>query len=110
MFRFTLFVVGRLKNKALAQLCDDFTKRLARRGSLQIVEFKDGSLRSSPTDCERRLRPSRITKFLYWQKKAALTAHMNSLKNSNYIAENHFYLLLEALTAWNQRSSKWGIT
>jgi 23S rRNA (pseudouridine1915-N3)-methyltransferase len=46
MFRFTLFVVGRLKNKALAQLCDDFTKRLARRGSLQIVEFKDGSLRS----------------------------------------------------------------
>ena len=46
MFRFTLFVVGRLKNKALGQLCDDFSKRLARQGSLQIIEFKDGSLDS----------------------------------------------------------------
>lgn len=46
MFRFTLFVVGRLKNKALGQLCDDFSKRLARQGSLQIIEFKDGRLDS----------------------------------------------------------------
>ena len=46
MFRFTLFVVGRLKNKALGQLCDDFSKRLARQGSLQTIEFKDGSLDS----------------------------------------------------------------
>ena len=46
MFRFTLFVVGRIKNKALAQLCDDFARRLARQGSLQIVEFKDGSVAS----------------------------------------------------------------
>lgn len=50
MFRFTLFVVGRLKNKALVQLCDDFSKRLARQGSLQIIEFKDGS---SATESQR---------------------------------------------------------
>lgn len=76
MFRFTLFVVGRLKNKALAQLCDDFTKRLARRGSLQIVEFKDGSL-SSESD---RLRTALAAKqdhevFVLAEEGRAYSSH-----------------------------------
>ena len=97
MFRFTLFVVGRLKNKALAQLCDDFTKRLARRGSLQIVEFKDGSLRSE----SERLRTALAAKqdhevFVLAEEGRAYSSHEFAEK-LNYIAENHFYLLLEAL-------------
>lgn len=59
MFRFTLFVVGRLKNKALVQLCDDFSQRLRRQGSLEIIEFKDGDLTSESERLRTALKAKR---------------------------------------------------
>ena len=114
MFRFTLFVVGRLKNKALVQLCDDFTKRLARRGSLQIVEFKDGSLRSESD----RLRTALAAKqdhevFVLAEEGRAYSSHEFAEKLQLHRGKPLLFIIVEifrknmipqeALTAWNQR-------
>jgi 23S rRNA (pseudouridine1915-N3)-methyltransferase len=44
MFRYTVIAVGKMKNRALARLCDDFSKRLQRSGSFEIVELKDSTV------------------------------------------------------------------
>lgn len=46
MYRYTVIAVGRLKNKALAALCEDFSKRLRRSGSFDLIELKDGDVAS----------------------------------------------------------------
>lgn len=46
MFRYTIIAVGKMKNRSLAALCDDFAKRIARQGSFEIVELKDGDVAS----------------------------------------------------------------
>lgn len=45
MFRYTIIAVGKMKNRSLAALCDDFSKRLQRSGSFEIVELKDSSVK-----------------------------------------------------------------
>lgn len=47
-----LIVVGKMKNKALAQLCADYSARLAKYDKLEIVELKDSTL---PKEAERML-------------------------------------------------------
>jgi 23S rRNA (pseudouridine1915-N3)-methyltransferase len=44
MFQFTLITIGRIKNKSLASLCEDFTKRLTRQGKFEQIELKDGTI------------------------------------------------------------------
>ena len=44
MFRYTLIVVGKMKQRALADLCADYEKRLKRQGNLEVVELKDGTV------------------------------------------------------------------
>jgi 23S rRNA (pseudouridine1915-N3)-methyltransferase len=44
MYRYTLIVVGKMKNRALAELCADYLKRLQRQGHCELVELKDGSV------------------------------------------------------------------
>ncbi|CAI8331507.1 MAG: Ribosomal RNA large subunit methyltransferase H [Opitutia bacterium UBA7350] len=44
MFRYTLIVVGKLKQRALSELCADYEKRLQRQGKLEVVELKDGTV------------------------------------------------------------------
>ena len=39
-----LIVVGKMKNKALAQLCDDYFSRIKRFDNFEIVELKDTSI------------------------------------------------------------------
>jgi 23S rRNA (pseudouridine1915-N3)-methyltransferase len=46
MFRYTVIAVGKLKNKALQNLCADFKKRIQRQGHLEIIELKDGTIES----------------------------------------------------------------
>ncbi len=46
MFRFTLIVVGKIKNRALAVLCEDFSQRLRRQGQFGCIELKDGDVDS----------------------------------------------------------------
>lgn len=46
MFRHTLIAVGKMKNRPLAALCDDFGKRLKRQGNFELVELKDGDVAS----------------------------------------------------------------
>lgn len=38
-----LITVGKMKNRALAEICADFTDRLKRFGGLEIVELKDST-------------------------------------------------------------------
>lgn len=38
-----LIVVGKMKNKALASLCEDYKKRLQFFGGVEVVEIKDSS-------------------------------------------------------------------
>ncbi|MGJ8653292.1 MAG: 23S rRNA (pseudouridine(1915)-N(3))-methyltransferase RlmH [Opitutaceae bacterium] len=46
MYRYTIIAVGKMKNRALANLCDDFSKRLKRSGNFELVELKDGDIES----------------------------------------------------------------
>jgi 23S rRNA (pseudouridine1915-N3)-methyltransferase len=46
MFRYTIIAVGKMKNRSLAALCDDFSKRLKRQGHFELVELKDGDVES----------------------------------------------------------------
>jgi len=44
MYRYTVIAVGRMKNRSLAALCDDFTKRLRRSGNFEMIELKDSDV------------------------------------------------------------------
>ena len=46
MYRYTIIAIGRTKNKPLAALCDDFSKRLKRSGNFELLELKDGDVQS----------------------------------------------------------------
>lgn len=46
MFRYTVIAIGKMKNRSLAALCDDFSKRLKRQGNFELVELKDGDVES----------------------------------------------------------------
>jgi 23S rRNA (pseudouridine1915-N3)-methyltransferase len=49
MFRYTVIAVGRMKNKALAALCDDYGKRLGRSGNFELIELKDADVEAEGT-------------------------------------------------------------
>lgn len=46
MFRYTVIAIGKMKNRSLAALCDDFCKRLKRQGNFELIELKDGDVES----------------------------------------------------------------
>lgn len=46
MYRYTVIAVGKMKNRSLAALCDDFCKRLKRQGNFELIELKDGDVES----------------------------------------------------------------
>ena len=46
MFRYTVIATGKMKNRSLAMLCDDFSKRLKRQGNFELIELKDGDVES----------------------------------------------------------------
>jgi 23S rRNA (pseudouridine1915-N3)-methyltransferase len=46
MYRYTIIAVGKMKNRALSTLCDDFSKRLKRSGNFELIELKDGDVES----------------------------------------------------------------
>jgi 23S rRNA (pseudouridine1915-N3)-methyltransferase len=46
MFAYTLITIGKMKNRQLAALCDDFAKRLQRQGSFEQIELKDSDVES----------------------------------------------------------------
>ena len=46
MYRYTILAVGKMKSRALASLCADYTKRLRRQGSCEVIELKDGTIAS----------------------------------------------------------------
>ena len=46
MFRFTVIAIGKMKNRSLAMLCDDFSQRLKRQGNFELIELKDGDVES----------------------------------------------------------------
>jgi 23S rRNA (pseudouridine1915-N3)-methyltransferase len=46
MYRYTIIAIGRMKNKPLAALSDDFSKRLKRSGNFELLELKDGDVES----------------------------------------------------------------
>lgn len=41
MFSYTILAVGRLKNRSLSPLCEEFSKRIGRVGHFQLVEVKE---------------------------------------------------------------------
>lgn len=46
MYRYTIIAIGKMKNRALADLSDDFSKRLKRSGNFELIELKDGDVES----------------------------------------------------------------
>lgn len=46
MFRYTLIAVGKMKQRALAEVCAEYEKRLKRQGNFEVVELKDGTVES----------------------------------------------------------------
>ncbi|MFT4901665.1 MAG: 23S rRNA (pseudouridine1915-N3)-methyltransferase [Lentimonas sp.] len=46
MYRYTLIAIGKMKNRSLAALCDDFSQRLKRSGNFELIELKDGDVES----------------------------------------------------------------
>ena len=46
MYRYSVIAVGKMKNRSLAALCDEFSKRLRRQGNFELIELKDGDVES----------------------------------------------------------------
>jgi 23S rRNA (pseudouridine1915-N3)-methyltransferase len=46
MYRYTLIAIGKMKNRALSALCEDYSKRLKRQGNFELIELKDGDVES----------------------------------------------------------------
>lgn len=46
MYRYTIIAIGKMKNRPLAALCEDFGKRLRRQGNYELLELKDGEVES----------------------------------------------------------------
>ncbi|MGB0414033.1 MAG: 23S rRNA (pseudouridine(1915)-N(3))-methyltransferase RlmH [Coraliomargarita sp.] len=46
MYRYSVIAIGKMKNRSLAALCDDFSKRLKRQGNFELIELKDGDVES----------------------------------------------------------------
>ena len=46
MFHYTVIAIGKMKNRSLAMLCDDFSQRLKRQGNFELIELKDGDVES----------------------------------------------------------------
>ena len=46
MYRYTIIAIGRMKNKPLLALTDDFSKRLKRSGNFELIELNDGTVES----------------------------------------------------------------
>jgi 23S rRNA (pseudouridine1915-N3)-methyltransferase len=46
MYRYTIIAIGRMKNKPLLALTDDFSKRLKRSGNFEFIELNDGTVES----------------------------------------------------------------
>ena len=46
MIRYTVIAIGKMKNRSLAMLCDDFSQRLKRQGNFELIELKDGDVES----------------------------------------------------------------
>lgn len=46
MYRYTIIAVGKLKDRSISLLYEDFSKRLKRQGTLELVELKDGDVES----------------------------------------------------------------
>jgi len=46
MYRYTIIAIGRMKNKPLRALTDDFSKRLKRSGNFELIELNDGTVES----------------------------------------------------------------
>ena len=46
MFRYTVIAIGKMKNRSLAMLCDDFSQRLKRQGNFELIQLKDGDVES----------------------------------------------------------------
>ena len=46
MYRYTVIAIGKMKNRSLAMLCDDFSKRLKRQGNFELIELNDGDVES----------------------------------------------------------------
>ena len=46
MFHYTVIAIGKMKNRSLAMLCDDFSQRLKRQGKFELIELKDGDVES----------------------------------------------------------------
>lgn len=46
MYRYTIIVIGKMKNRSLAALCQDFSQRLKRQGHFECIELKDGDVES----------------------------------------------------------------
>jgi 23S rRNA (pseudouridine1915-N3)-methyltransferase len=46
MYRYTIIAIGKMKNRPLATLCEDFGQRLGRQGHFELLELKDGDVQS----------------------------------------------------------------
>ncbi|RPG85541.1 MAG: 23S rRNA (pseudouridine(1915)-N(3))-methyltransferase RlmH [Coraliomargarita sp. TMED73] len=46
MYRLSLIVVGKLKNRSITALCEDYLKRLQRHARIDCVELRDGDVDS----------------------------------------------------------------
>ena len=55
MYRYTVIAVGKMKNRALADLSDDFSKRLKRSGNFELIELKDGDIESESINRPRQV-------------------------------------------------------
>ena len=46
MYRYSVIAIGKVRNRFLGALCDDFCKRLKRQGNFELLELKDGDVES----------------------------------------------------------------
>ncbi|MGE9296810.1 MAG: 23S rRNA (pseudouridine(1915)-N(3))-methyltransferase RlmH [Puniceicoccales bacterium] len=78
MFRFTLLVVGKLKNAHLRKLCEDYAGRLSRQGRLDVIELRDSDTETEGARLSEAIdgRANAVTWVLSEEGKAMRSADL----------------------------------
>ena len=94
MFRFTIIAVGKMKNRSLAALCDDFCQRLKRQGNFELVELKDGEVESEGNRILEALDKRRNARIYVMAEEGRTKASANFASELNLLKGQHAIFII----------------
>ncbi|MDA9317506.1 23S rRNA (pseudouridine(1915)-N(3))-methyltransferase RlmH [Puniceicoccaceae bacterium] len=83
MFRYTVIAIGKMKNRSLGALSDDFCKRLKRQGNFELIELKDGDVETEGQRILEALK-KRVNSRIYAMAEEGKTRSSHMLSDELY--------------------------